>query len=180
VGGSTEPAGPGPAQGAGPGSGRAPTADVAGSGQPLDVLVVEDDDADVALVEEALAAHRLASRLFRARDGVEALAFLRREGDFADAPRPDLVLLDLNMPRMDGREVLARVKDDAGLRTIPVVVFTTSADEQDVAASYGAHANAYVTKPIDLDRFGYVVGKVHEFYGEVIRRPVAPPGDTSS
>jgi CheY-like chemotaxis protein len=144
--------------------------------KPLTVLLVEDDDADVALIEEAFAAHRLPSHVHRVRDGVEAMAFLRREEEYAGAPRPDLVLLDLNLPRLDGRAVLAAVKADEALRTIPVVVFTTSSSDADVSASYGAYANAYVTKPLELDRFGYVIDKVREFYGEVIRRP-GPPAE---
>lgn len=139
--------------------------------EPLHVLLVEDDAADVALVEDAFATHRLPSRLHVANDGVQALAFLRREGRFDSAPRPDLVLLDLNMPMMDGREVLAAVKSDTALRQIPIVVFTTSALDSDIVTSYSAHANAYVTKPLDLDEFTGVVAKIHDFYGELVTRP---------
>lgn len=146
----------------------------AARGTTLQVLLVEDDPADVALIEHAFAGHRLPSRLHHVADGVEALAFLRREGTYADAPMPDMILLDLNMPRMNGREVLAVVKADERLKTIPVVVFTTSAVDSDIHASYTAHANAYVTKPLDLDAFEQVVAKIHLFYGEVITRPRPP------
>lgn len=136
-----------------------------------EVLLVDDDPGDVALISEAFAAHRLPSRLHKAGDGVDALTFLRREQPYADAPRPDLILLDLNMPRMDGRELLSVVKNDSGLCTIPVVVFTTSDSPADVTASYTRHANAYVTKPMDLDALEHVVDTVHAFYREVARRP---------
>ena len=136
-----------------------------------EVLLVEDDPGDVALITEAFAAHRLPSRLHTAGDGVDALTFLRREEPHAAAPRPDLILLDLNMPRMDGREMLSVVKNDPDLCTIPVVVFTTSDLPADVTTSYTRHANAYVTKPLDLDALEHTVDMVHAFYREVARRP---------
>jgi two-component system response regulator len=136
-----------------------------------EVLLVEDDPGDVALISEAFAAHWLPSTLHTVGDGVEALAFLRREEVFADAPRPDLILLDLNMPRMDGRELLTVVKNDADLRIIPVVVFTTSALPADVTTSYLRHANAYVTKPLDLRELDRAVDRIYSFYGELVRRP---------
>ncbi len=140
--------------------------------QPLlDVLLVEDDPGDVALVQDVVASRHVPCRLHVVGDGVEAMAFLRREEPWAHAPRPHLVLLDLNMPRMDGREVLATVKADADLRVIPVVVFTTSSAEADVTDSYAAHANAYVTKPLDLQEFEQVIDQIHRFYGELVRRP---------
>lgn len=138
---------------------------------PLQVLLVEDDPADATLVEDAFAAQRLPSRLHHVSDGVEALAFLRHQEPYADAPRPDLVLLDLNMPRLDGREVLAEVKQDDALKAIPVVVFTTSSLDADVLTSYGAHANAYIPKPIDLDEFERAIAEVRSFYGEVATLP---------
>ncbi len=136
-----------------------------------EVLLVEDDPGDVALISEAFAAHRLPSRLHICGDGVEALAFLRREDGFADAARPDLILMDLNMPRMDGRELLAVIKNDADLRIIPVVVFTTSALAADITSSYLRHANAYVTKPLDLQDLDRAIDRIYSFYGELARRP---------
>jgi CheY-like chemotaxis protein len=137
----------------------------------IDVLLVEDDAGDVLLIEEAFADNKVRNRLHRVADGVEALAFLRREGEYADAPRPDLVLLDLNLPRKDGREVLAEVKADEGLRHIPVVVLTTSKAEEDVLRSYKLHANAYVTKPVDFERFIEVVRQIDEFFVTVVKLP---------
>jgi CheY-like chemotaxis protein len=141
----------------------------------MQILLAEDDEADVALVEDAFATHGLTGELHCVRDGVEALAFLRRDDPYADAPRPDLVLLDLNMPRMSGRDVLAAVKADEGLKTIPVVVFSTSAVPADVVDSYGSHANAYVTKPIDLEAFEQVITQIHGFYGDLVTRPPGGP-----
>ncbi|MEU4593282.1 response regulator [Micromonospora aurantiaca (nom. illeg.)] len=146
---------------------------VRGRVKPLRVLLAEDDPADVALVEESLAAHALPAELHHVPDGVEAMAFLRRQGQYADAPRPELILLDLNMPRLNGREVLAKIKVDPGLKAIPVVVFTTSAIDVDVLASYSAHANAYVAKPVDLDDFERAVERIHRFYGGTATLP--PP-----
>ena len=137
----------------------------------IDVLLVEDDPADVLLIEEAFADNKVRNRLHRVADGVEALQFLRREGAYADAPRPDLVLLDLNLPRKDGREVLAEVKADDSLRQIPVVVLTTSKAEEDVLRSYRLHANAYVTKPVDFERFIEVVRQIDEFFVTVVKLP---------
>ena len=141
----------------------------------VDVLLVEDDPGDELLTREALENDRVGNVLHVVRDGAEALAFLRREGVYADAPRPGLILLDLNMPKMDGREVLARIKADEELRTIPVVVLTTSESESDVLSSYQLHANAYVTKPVDLDRFAQVVRRIDEFYLAVVKLPPGGP-----
>ena len=136
-----------------------------------EVLLVDDDIADTALITEAFAAHHAPVRLHTAGDGIEALAFLRRHDAHAHRPRPDLILLDLNMPRMDGREVLAVVKADPDLGAIPVVVFTTSDRGEDVVASYTRHANAYVTKPLDLDELDTVVAKIYDFYADLVTRP---------
>ncbi|WP_407318222.1 response regulator [Isoptericola halotolerans] len=137
----------------------------------IEVLLVEDDPGDVLMTREAFAEHKVANRLSVVSDGVSAMEFLRREGDHADAPRPDLVLLDLNLPRMDGREVLALVKEDPVLKHIPVVVLTTSEAEEDVLRSYTLHANAYVTKPVDFERFIDVVQQIDEFFVSVVRLP---------
>jgi CheY-like chemotaxis protein len=141
--------------------------------KPIDVLLVEDDPGDTLMIREAFAENKLRNRLSCVADGVEALAFLRREGDYAEAPRPDLVLLDLNLPRKDGREVLAEIKADGQLRTIPVVVLTTSEAEEDILRSYDLHANAYVTKPVDFDRFINVVRQIDEFFVAVVKLPRA-------
>ncbi len=139
--------------------------------QPIEVLLVEDDPGDVVLIQEAFADNKLRNRLHTVPDGVDALRFLRREGEFAGAPRPDLILLDLNLPRKDGREVLAEVKTDEDLQQIPVVVLTTSKLEEDVLRSYKLHANAYVTKPVDFDRFIEVVRQIDEFFVTVVKLP---------
>jgi CheY-like chemotaxis protein len=137
----------------------------------IDVLLVEDDAGDVLLIEEAFADNKVRNRVHHVSDGVDALAFLRREGEYSDAPHPDLVLLDLNLPRKDGREVLAEIKGDDALRHIPVVVLTTSKAEEDVLRSYKLHANAYVTKPVDFDRFIEVVRQIDEFFVTVVKLP---------
>jgi CheY-like chemotaxis protein len=137
----------------------------------IEVLLVEDDPGDVVLIREAFEHNKVYNALHVVSDGVQALEFLRREGDHADAPRPDLVLLDLNLPRKDGRQVLAEVKDDTDLRTIPVVVLTTSEAEEDILRSYDLHANAYVTKPVDFDRFIEVVRQIDDFFVSVVKLP---------
>jgi two-component system response regulator len=137
----------------------------------IEVLLVEDDPGDVLMTREAFEEHKVANRLWVVADGVSALEFLRKEGEHAEAPTPDLVLLDLNLPRMDGREVLAAVKEDPRLRHIPVVVLTTSEAEEDVLRSYSLHANAYVTKPVDFDRFIEVVRQIDDFFVTVVRLP---------
>lgn len=137
----------------------------------IDVLLVEDDPGDVLMTREAFAENKVANRLAVVSDGVSALAFLRKEGEHADAPTPDLVLLDLNLPRMDGRQVLAAMKSDDELRRIPVVVLTTSEAEEDVLRSYSLHANAYVTKPVDFERFIDVVRQIDDFFVSVVRLP---------
>jgi CheY-like chemotaxis protein len=140
-------------------------------GPVIQVLLVEDDPGDVLMTREAFEDNKVANALHVVSDGAEALAFLRKEGEYADAPTPDLVLLDLNLPRVDGREVLAAVKADDELRQIPIVVLTTSESEEDVLRSYELHANAYVTKPVDFDRFIEVVRKIDDFFVSVVRLP---------
>jgi len=137
----------------------------------IDVLLVEDDPGDVLMTREAFEDYKVANNLYVVNDGVTAMEFLRKEGEHADAPTPDLVLLDLNLPRMDGREVLAALKEDPDLRRIPVVVLTTSEAEEDVLRSYSLHANAYVTKPVDFNRFIEVVRQIDEFFVTVVRLP---------
>ena len=137
----------------------------------IDVLLVEDDPGDVLMTREAFEDNKVANNLYVVNDGVTAMEFLRKEGEHAGAPTPDLVLLDLNLPRMDGREVLAELKVDPELRRIPVVVLTTSEAEEDVLRSYLLHANAYVTKPVDFTRFIEVVRQIDEFFVTVVRLP---------
>jgi CheY-like chemotaxis protein len=144
---------------------------------PIEVLLVEDDPGDVLMTREALAHYKVNNRLNVVSDGEEALAYLRRQGRFGDAVRPDLVLLDLNLPRRDGREVLAEIKNDEDLHQIPVVVLTTSSAEEDVLRSYQLHANAYVTKPVDFDRFISVVRRIDDFFVSVVK---LPPRSSSS
>jgi CheY-like chemotaxis protein len=138
---------------------------------PIEVLLVEDDPGDVLMTREAFAEHKVGNRLSVVSDGDEALAYLRRQGRYAQAPRPDLVLLDLNLPRRDGRQVLAEIKNDEDLRRIPVVVLTTSQADEDVLRSYSLHANAYVTKPVDFDQFIAVVREIDQFFVSVVKLP---------
>jgi len=138
---------------------------------PIDILLVEDDPGDVLMTREAFEHHKIRNTLHVASDGVEALRFVRREPPFEDAPRPGLILLDLNLPRMDGREVLAELKATPDLRTIPVVVLTTSEAEEDIVRSYDLHANAYVTKPVDFERFVEVVRQIDDFFVTVVKLP---------
>jgi CheY-like chemotaxis protein len=137
----------------------------------IEVLLVEDDPGDVLMTREAFADNKVANTLHVVTDGVSAMEFLHKRGDHVGAPTPDLILLDLNLPKMDGREVLAAVKGDPRLRQIPVVVLTTSDAEEDVLRSYELHANAYVTKPVDFDRFIEVVRQIDEFFVSVVRLP---------
>src|SRR6478609_4384285 len=138
---------------------------------PIEVLLVEDDPGDVLMTREAFEEHKLRNRLSVVSDGDEALAYLRQEGIHRDAPRPDLILLDLNLPRRDGREVLSEIKSDPELRRIPVVVLTTSQADEDILRSYQLHANAYVTKPVDFERFVSVVKQIDEFFVSVVKLP---------
>jgi CheY-like chemotaxis protein len=137
----------------------------------IDILLVEDDPGDVLMTREAFEHHKIANVLHVVSDGVEAMQFLRREAPYEDVPRPGLVLLDLNLPRKDGREVLADIKNDPDLCDIPVVVLTTSAAEEDILRSYKAHANAYVTKPVDFRRFVEIVRQIDEFFVTVVSLP---------
>lgn len=139
--------------------------------RPIEVLLVEDDPGDILLTKEAFDLNKVRNRLSVVNDGEQAMAFLRREGAYADAPRPDLILLDLNLPRMSGTEVLREVKADAVLRTIPVVVLTTSEAEEDILRSYHLHANAYVTKPVDFEQFIRVVRQIDDFFVTVVKLP---------
>jgi CheY-like chemotaxis protein len=140
----------------------------------LDILVVDDDDADAFMISEALESSDTHTTVNRVSDGREALDYLRREAPYQDAHRPDLILLDLNMPRMDGRETLAAIKNDELLKAIPVVILTTSGAPPDIVASYQHRANAYVTKPFELDDFEATVRTIDRFYREVA---VLPPAD---
>jgi len=137
----------------------------------FNILLVEDNPGDARLAQEALKEGRMSSRLAVVVDGVEGMSYLRREGEYADAPRPNLVLLDLNLPRKDGRQVLAEMKADPDLRRIPVVVLTTSQAEQDITRCYDLHANCYITKPVDLDRFIAVVKSIEEYWCSVVTMP---------
>lgn len=139
--------------------------------QPIEVLLVEDDPGDVLMTKEAFQEHKVGNRLHVVSDGVEALRFLRREGEYADAPAPHLILLDLNLPRKDGREVLEEVKKDEALSHIPIVVLTTSEAEEDILRSYRLHANAYVAKPVDFESFIRVVRQIDDFFVTVVRLP---------
>jgi CheY-like chemotaxis protein len=138
---------------------------------PVRILVVDDDPGDVLMIEEALEDSDVEKVIDVVGDGQEAMEFLRQEGRHTDAQRPDVILLDLNMPRMDGRQVLSEVKSDDELRTIPIVVLTTSNADTDIVSSYTLQANAYVTKPIDLDDFNDVVRRIDEFFGRVVVLP---------
>jgi len=139
--------------------------------QPIEILLVEDNPADVRLTQEALKEGKVCNNLSVVRDGVEALAFLRRQGGFAEVAIPDIILLDLNLPKKDGREVLQEIKNDPELRRIPVVVLTTSKAEEDILRVYDLHANCYITKPVDLEQFIDVVKSVESFWFTVVKLP---------
>ena len=140
-------------------------------GKPVEVLLVEDNPGDVRLTLEALKDGKVNNHLSVVEDGVEALAFLRREGKYADASRPDLILLDLNLPKKDGREVLAEIKTDEDLKRIPVVVLTTSKAEKDILRTYNLHANCYISKPVDFDQFVIVVRLIEDFWFTIVKLP---------
>jgi len=139
--------------------------------RPIEILMVEDNPGDVRLTIEALKEGKVRNNLYTVEDGLEALAFLRRESHYGNAPRPDLILLDLNLPKMNGREVLAIIKEDPELRRIPVVILTVSKAEEDILKTYNLHANCYITKPVNLDRFLEVVKAIEGFWLTVVMLP---------
>jgi CheY-like chemotaxis protein len=139
--------------------------------KPIEILLVEDNPGDIELTREALKNHKVLNNLSVVEDGEAALAFLKREGSYAGVPRPDLVLLDLNLPKIDGKEVLAEIKADQVLKRIPVVVLTTSQDEEDILKSYNLHANCYITKPIDFNKFVKVVKGIEDFWMSIVLLP---------
>ena len=139
--------------------------------EPIKILLVEDQPADVRLTEEVLKQGKVANELYVAEDGEKAMKFLRQEGEYDGSPRPDLVILDLNLPRMDGKEVLQAIKGDPAFLKIPVLILTTSAAEQDILDAYRHHVNAYITKPIDLDEFVRVVSSIDQFWLSIVRLP---------
>ncbi len=139
--------------------------------EAIDILLVEDNPGDVLLTREALKDMKMKNNLYVVRDGVEAMDFLTRRDPFSESPRPDIILLDLNLPRKDGREVLAEIKADELLRRIPVVILTTSDDERDILASYNLHANCYITKPVDMRRFIEIVKNIENFWFSIVKLP---------
>ncbi|HOO56756.1 MAG TPA: response regulator [bacterium] len=141
------------------------------SGKPIDILLVEDNPGDARLAQEALKESKVQNTIHIVEDGVEAMAFLRKEGKYADSSRPDLILLDLNLPKKDGREVLAEIKNDESLKIIPVVILTVSRAEEDVLKTYNLHANCYISKPIDLDQFMKVVKSIEDFWLTIVKLP---------
>jgi chemotaxis family two-component system response regulator Rcp1 len=140
--------------------------------KPIEILLVEDSPSDAALTIEALKAGKIANRLSHVEDGVDAMDFLRRRGKYADVERPDLIMLDLNLPRMDGRDVLAEIKNDPDLKIIPIIVLTTSRSDKDILKSYELNANCYITKPVDFDHFIEVVKSIENFWLTVVTLPV--------
>ncbi len=141
------------------------------SGRPINILLVEDNPGDVRLTVEALRDAKVSNNLAVVPDGAEALSYLRRENGYAGANRPDVILLDLNLPRKDGREVLSEIKEDESFRRIPVVILTTSKAEQDILHSYALHANCYITKPVDLEQFMTVVKSIEDFWLTIVKLP---------
>ncbi|MBA3045822.1 MAG: response regulator [Candidatus Thermoplasmatota archaeon] len=147
------------------------------NGKPVEILLVEDNPGDVRLTQEAFKEGKLQNKLSVVNDGEEAMAFLRREGQYADAPRPDIVLLDLNMPKKNGSEVLAEIKNDPNLKRIPVVILTTSKAEEDILKTYDLHANCYITKPVDLNQFMTIVKYIKEFWLSIVMLPSGARND---
>jgi two-component system, chemotaxis family, response regulator Rcp1 len=162
-----------PASAQPPQSGASDRAADLAAARPIEILLVEDSAADVRLTIEALRDAKVRNNLHVASDGVEALAFLRQEGKHASAVRPDLVLLDLNLPKKGGREVLEEIKNDPTLRRIPVVIITTSEAEEDIVRSYDLHANCYISKPVDLDQFITVVRSIEDFWLTIVKLPAS-------
>lgn len=142
-------------------------------GNPAQILLIEDNPGDVRLTIEILKESHLLNQIHTVKDGIDAMDFLRHQGKYADAPRPDLVLLDLNLPKKDGREVLAEIKEDPALRCIPVVILTTSEAEQDILKSYNLHANCYITKPVDLEKFITVIRSIQDFWLTIVKLPIS-------
>jgi CheY-like chemotaxis protein len=140
-------------------------------GKPVEILLVEDNEGDVGLIEEVFEEAKIRNNIHVAEDGEEAVLYLRGEGKFSGSPRPDIILLDLNLPKKDGREVLKEIKEDNNLKNIPVVILTTSNAEKDILRAYGLHANAYITKPLDFDQFIKVVGSIENFWLEIVNLP---------
>lgn len=140
----------------------------------INILLVEDNPGDRRLTFEALKEAKIGNELHAVNDGAAAMAFLRRQGEYVDAPRPGLVLLDLNLPKMDGREVLKEIKQDPGLKSIPVVILTTSEAEQDIVKTYESHANCYITKPVDFEQFMKVVKSIQDFWVTIVQLPISP------
>lgn len=140
-------------------------------GKPIEILLAEDSPGDVRLTQEAFKRGRVLNNMNIVSDGEDAMAFLHQEGKYANTPRPDIILLDLNMPRKDGREVLAEIKADNNLKYIPVVILTTSKSEEDVLRSYSNHANCYITKPINIDEFFKIVNSIEDFWFNIVRLP---------
>lgn len=139
--------------------------------RPVEILLVEDNEGDVGLIEEVLEETKIRNILHVAKDGEEAILFLHDAGKFSGSPRPDIILLDLNLPKKDGREVLREIKEDSNLKNIPVIVLTTSGAEKDILRAYDLHANAYVTKPLDFDQFIMVVKSIANFWLEIVKLP---------
>lgn len=139
--------------------------------KPIDILIVEDNPGDARLIKEVINGNKIQCQLHLVKDGVEAMNFLNRKEEFSGSPRPDLIFLDLNLPKKDGREVLAEIKTDDNLKQIPVVVMTTSQAEEDILKSYSLHANCYVTKPLDLDQFVNVVKSIEDFWFSLVKLP---------
>ena len=140
-------------------------------GRPINILLVEDNPGDIRLTEEAFREGKIRNKLFVVEDGMEAISFLKCEGKYSSAPRPDLILLDLNMPKMDGRQVLSEIKSDENLKRIPVVILTTSKAEEDILKTYDHHANCYITKPVDMEQFIHVVHYIEDFWFTIVRLP---------
>jgi Response regulator containing a CheY-like receiver domain and an HTH DNA-binding domain len=139
--------------------------------KPIEILLVEDSRGDIGLIEEVFEEAKIRNNLHIAEDGEEAILFLNKQGQFLEAPRPDIILLDLNLPKKDGREVLQEVKEDDNLRNIPIVVLTTSKAEEDILKSYNLHANAYIAKPVDFDQFIKVIKSIEDFWLQVVKLP---------